>query len=199
MSRRGVRKIDQVVDPISGQAIDIRLDVADSRFEADVFGELWSDKDLGALKTRVLKALQNQAKLTWLDVIEVTTAGSFYRGESLRIDMERYWVAPRAKGIRPLTAGRMVEGADDDDGKRARRSRTLHEWDRDKVFAVPCHGRQGMYWLPYTPEAWAALEAIKADIEKWRLMLDKLLASSDAHERLKAVGRRLIVLPEEDA
>lgn len=194
--RSGGRRVDSLTARGDDREIPIRLDKENGIFRAEVGGTKFEADNLIEIRAKILKYLGETSCLSWQDVIEIYTPGTFRdEDEMFGISYQRFWIST------PVDGFLLKASADDlrekeDPLKRAHRAQRFYEWDTQRPFQPPCRsGREpgsGRIYIPYSPEAWDGLRLLSQEIGKMKKRFEEIIATPQGIARIQGLSTLLL-------
>jgi hypothetical protein len=190
----------------SGVEVPIALDRETMEFVATVAeGAEFREKVADELYVKIKEYLDNATKLDWRPVIEIRCR------DLSSFDFERYYTAQTTDGTwRKLDFDSWSNAAEADEKNKPHYRATNTEMERIRISHHDYHEKEFSFatlpyfkesgWnrdgtpdeaiIHYTPEKWAALEAIDSALELLKTRLREILTSSKGLDRLQSAGAK---------
>jgi hypothetical protein len=207
-----MKKVGVIKHERSGIEVPLRLNTETMLFEAvwerpsetEGFPERHAErgKDGEDVRDAMLKFIESHMTMTWEPVIDVVPLHENAQGEQVRataacaLSLTRFWLG------RPLIGDLQQARWDTDEEHRRERSGKfyvpvdLNHIVRSADFKFPYRAKRRLgiehIYLAYTEELWTGLKLIEQRINEARAMLEAMLGTNEALDRVAEIGAQLL-------
>lgn len=208
----GKRKVGVIQHPDFDVKVNLTLDSDSMEFEARWEQQTFVSKDGEEVRDKMLKWIESQMSIQWEPVIRVVALHDNAQSDQIQataaiaVAVERFWVGRVSQGDH-----RSVKWQDEaprglagqrfqppyGGGPRGSRPDHAEEFKRMREFKLPYRGRRDSWtpvnvFLAYTPELWAGLQQVEAQIMKARELLEEMLGSEEGFTKVAQLGATLL-------
>jgi hypothetical protein len=199
-------KLEIIEDAITGRSAEIRFEKSTGWFYCTILEDTKSDRDLSIVRQWAKQILSKGLSIEWTPIISVTEGHDSYsysersrkqdtdEAAEISVEIDRFFVGKTPGGVWRKLDWRLADDESDDvipDDERLARSEKWGELKDGETLRLPYTSsryRGDGSLLRFTPETWAGLQMICAQINAQRKLLRKTLSSKEGHAQLAKYG-----------